>query len=391
MPRVRTASLCEPSAHPFTPRALTGCARVCARSVGGTLLFDGAWANEWLDWRDSLFVELCILSGTDYMPGGVPGLGPKTAHALLRTHRNSGDEAAETVEESLAAHLDLPASGRAPVEVLEHFERVRSTFAHQRVYDPTTRSVVMLTPLAIDDAAHLGLPMDDDFADAICIQASIDPITLEDTDDFAPHLPPPSPLPPSPAAAARAASSSDPVPPTNHPTSPPADTAAGPAAGPAAAEPGDAELATCAWGGTVPSELPAVVPAVAEDSDDRPPAAAAEGSTGGQQQRQTRISRFFAPRECNEPRDELPVPVSRAEHTPPSPRSAPEVGIQPSNSDTIRLGLDVGLDWVDLRSRDAHHAGPAAARAAPPARRRMGVDLSRAPTTSDSFLERFRV
>ena len=55
--------------------------------AAGSRLFDGAWPDEWRAWEDGLFLDMCILAGTDHMRG-VPGVGLKTAHSLLRRHRS---------------------------------------------------------------------------------------------------------------------------------------------------------------------------------------------------------------------------------------------------------------------------------------------------------------
>ena len=72
------------------------------------LLFDGAagWPDEWEAWEASLFTDMCILSGCDYLPS-IPGVGLKTAHATLRQFR--------TVERAIASLLpDRAALGMPP-------------------------------------------------------------------------------------------------------------------------------------------------------------------------------------------------------------------------------------------------------------------------------------
>lgn len=39
---------------------------------GGAMLFDGTWPTEWRDWECGLFLDMCVLSGTDHLPG-LPG------------------------------------------------------------------------------------------------------------------------------------------------------------------------------------------------------------------------------------------------------------------------------------------------------------------------------
>ena len=50
----------------------------------GGHLFDGEWRDEWEAWsRNGLFVDMCVLAGTDYLPS-IVGVGVKTAHRELR-------------------------------------------------------------------------------------------------------------------------------------------------------------------------------------------------------------------------------------------------------------------------------------------------------------------
>ena len=54
----------------------------------GSHLFDGEWRDEWEAWsRDGLFVDMCVLAGTDYLPS-IVGVGVKTAHRELRRARS---------------------------------------------------------------------------------------------------------------------------------------------------------------------------------------------------------------------------------------------------------------------------------------------------------------
>lgn len=185
----------------------------------GARLFDSARGDEWPRWRDGGFVDLCCLAGTDYLPGGVPGVGLKTAHSLLRAHRFS-------VAACVRAHFGLPAAGAARAaphdeaqveELVQHLARARETFFRQRVYDPARRAVVMMhdddasaahvPPMDEPSAPHLGPCMPDALADAVCVWAAVDPITLADVTNLPPHLPAPVPLP-APAGGAPAVRSS---------------------------------------------------------------------------------------------------------------------------------------------------------------------------------------
>ena len=48
---------------------------------------EGLLFSPWEEWDRRLFLELCILSGCDYLPH-LRGLAIKTAHKLLSAHRN---------------------------------------------------------------------------------------------------------------------------------------------------------------------------------------------------------------------------------------------------------------------------------------------------------------
>ena len=176
----------------------------------GVPLFDGAWPGEWQAWAETLLVDLAILAGCDYM-SGVPGVGVKTAHALLREHQSLEAclSAALHKRGGLAATLAAGCSSggggaraheRAELlaDLLDNANLVRQTFWHQLVYDPTSARVV---PLRRDGAPrsrcfHLGEPIEAGLAHAICIDATVDAETLEDVSRLFEGLPPPVPLPP---------------------------------------------------------------------------------------------------------------------------------------------------------------------------------------------------
>ena len=68
------------------------------------------------------------------------GLGIKTAHRLIRTHKS-----AETVVRVLEMECkEAPAGGYA--RYLQRMRIAKQTFLHQRVYDPVLGRVVPLTP-----------------------------------------------------------------------------------------------------------------------------------------------------------------------------------------------------------------------------------------------------
>ncbi len=91
-------------------------------------------------WTDAQFRTMAILSGCDYLPS-IPGIGLKTAWALLRKHR--------TVEGMLGA-LRREGKKRVPKGYLDAFRRAEQVFLHQRVYDPVLGRLVHLTEVPAD-------------------------------------------------------------------------------------------------------------------------------------------------------------------------------------------------------------------------------------------------
>ena len=118
-------------------------AAVASSAAGGLSL---------LGWSDAQFRAMAILSGCDYLPS-IPGIGLKTAWALLRKHK--------TVENMLNA-LRLEGKKKIPKGYLDAFRLAEKVFLHQRVYDPVQEQLVHLTPLPADEAwdsekeAHIG-------------------------------------------------------------------------------------------------------------------------------------------------------------------------------------------------------------------------------------------
>ena len=177
----------------------------------GVPLFDGAWPGEWQAWAETLLVDLAILAGCDYM-SGVPGVGVKTAHALLREHQSleaclstalhkRGGFAATLAAGCSSGGGSARAHERAEqlADLLDNANLVRQTFWHQLVYDPTSARVV---PLRRDGAPrsrcfHLGEPIEAGLAHAICVDATVDAETLDDVSRLFEGLPPPVPLPPA--------------------------------------------------------------------------------------------------------------------------------------------------------------------------------------------------
>lgn len=88
-----------------------------------------------LGWSDAQFRRMAILSGCDYL-ASIPGVGLKTAWALLRKHK--------TAENAVRALL-LEGRKKVPPGYLEAFRLAERVFLHQRVYDPTRECLVHLT------------------------------------------------------------------------------------------------------------------------------------------------------------------------------------------------------------------------------------------------------
>ena len=150
------------------------------------LLFDGTpgWADEWHCWESSLFTDMCILSGCDYL-AGFPGVGLKTAHGALREHR-SLERAAASLSNKLVPR-DQDKSDSARTHLLQVYlnlaGQVQDIFKHATVWDPVSRMTVPLRPGSqpiVQSWGHLlGAPIGPTLAIQICEQASHHPSTLE--------------------------------------------------------------------------------------------------------------------------------------------------------------------------------------------------------------------
>lgn len=90
-----------------------------------------------LGWNDTQFRHMSILSGCDYLPS-IPGIGLKTAYALIKKHR--------TAEKAIRA-LQLEGKRDVPLHYMASFISAECAFLHQRVYDPNSKSLVYLTPI----------------------------------------------------------------------------------------------------------------------------------------------------------------------------------------------------------------------------------------------------
>lgn len=77
-------------------------------------------------------LEICILSGCDYL-SGLPGVGIKTAYKLLEKHMD--------VEGAISS---WKLKANVPENFLEEFERAKMTFLHQIVFNPVVKKRVFL-------------------------------------------------------------------------------------------------------------------------------------------------------------------------------------------------------------------------------------------------------
>ena len=100
-------------------------------------------ANESLSfksWTHDMFVFMCILSGCDYSKG-IPGIGLKLAHKIVRVHRNPSK-----------IFSALRAAGKMPRGFEDEFWVAFRTFRHQRVFCPSKQQIEPLFP--IPGSAH---------------------------------------------------------------------------------------------------------------------------------------------------------------------------------------------------------------------------------------------
>ncbi|KAL2244721.1 UNVERIFIED_CONTAM: Exonuclease 1, partial [Sesamum indicum] len=95
----------------------------------------------------TMLLEMCILSGCDYLPS-LPGMGLKKAHALMKKFKS---------HENVIKHLKYN-SVEVTLLYEESFKKAILTFKHQRVYDPVSEDIVHLSEpadIAIEDLDFL--------------------------------------------------------------------------------------------------------------------------------------------------------------------------------------------------------------------------------------------
>merc|ERR1712216_504834 len=89
------------------------------------------------NWTTDQILDLCILSGCDYLPS-IRGMGLIKAHKHMLRHR--------TVRKVLRA-IRFAATFTVPATYEDEYEKARLTFRHMRCYNPKTEAVVHLHPL----------------------------------------------------------------------------------------------------------------------------------------------------------------------------------------------------------------------------------------------------
>ncbi|KAI1170893.1 hypothetical protein F4777DRAFT_567547 [Nemania sp. FL0916] len=98
--------------------------------------FNACREVSFVGWDDGLFRHMAIMSGCDYIDG-IPNVGLKTAHRLLRKHK-SVDRVVQT--------LQFEGKHRIPPDYLTQFRRAEQTFLYQWVFCPDKKKLVNLTP-----------------------------------------------------------------------------------------------------------------------------------------------------------------------------------------------------------------------------------------------------
>ncbi|RQM09304.1 hypothetical protein DD237_003682 [Peronospora effusa] len=123
---------------------------------------------------EKMFLEMCILSGCDYLPS-IPGFGLKKAYAAMKLHGSF---------KKIVRALRLEGKVRVPATYEDDFRKAVLTFRHQRVYCPTKKELVFLTPippklLESDPIMNfVGPVLPSDVAKAVA-NGDMDPITMK--------------------------------------------------------------------------------------------------------------------------------------------------------------------------------------------------------------------
>ncbi|KAF0694687.1 Aste57867_14457 [Aphanomyces stellatus] len=119
---------------------------------------------------DDMFLDMCILSGCDYV-ASIPGLGIKKSHGLILRYGSY---------QKVVRALRLEGKMAIAKSYENDVAQARWTFRHQRVYDPVTQTLVHVTPLPAaligQNTDFLGPVISNELAKGIA-EGEIDPIT----------------------------------------------------------------------------------------------------------------------------------------------------------------------------------------------------------------------
>ncbi|KAI1816997.1 hypothetical protein GGS20DRAFT_534913 [Poronia punctata] len=159
--------------------------------------FNACREVSFVGWDDTMFRRMSILSGCDYLEG-LPRIGLKTAHALLRKHK--------TVERVVRV-LQFEGKQTVPADYLTLFTQAEHTFLYQWAFCPVTKQLVNLTALPSDldleNLPFIGKPIEPELAQRIAT-GEVNPITKQ--------VIPVSPLPSPRKRTASTAYRSNPIP-----------------------------------------------------------------------------------------------------------------------------------------------------------------------------------
>lgn len=135
----------------------------------------------------AMLTTVCVLSGCDFLPEGVPGLGIHKAHALVKRHRTNA---------LVMRTVKFDNKYKVGPDFADQFYRSLLVFGHQTVFDKATGknihlkaldaaaralipdSIFRLSPEEPEDLSFIGR-CHDDFIAAGVADATIHPITLE--------------------------------------------------------------------------------------------------------------------------------------------------------------------------------------------------------------------
>lgn len=123
-------------------------------------------------WTDTMFRQMAILSGCDYLPN-IGKLGLKTAHAYIRKHKEV---------EKIIKMISFEGKLVVPDKYLEHFRNAELTFLHHRVFCPLQQKLVFLNDLGPGvtecDLPFLGPDVEPDAAVGVAC-GDLDPFTKQ--------------------------------------------------------------------------------------------------------------------------------------------------------------------------------------------------------------------